>query len=139
VINGTHDQNEVGDGIWETHVARNSDPIEFTVKNGAKQPDLVAAMADNTCASSQNFTFDVLGTLNVSRIVLYNGRSSCAVLPTPMSTPSANPCGAKLNSSAAEHLVGYHVLCNSPADGDRLRTVNRAVDPAWVSRSLLEE
>jgi len=110
-INGTHDQNEVSDGIRETHVARNSDPIEFTVKNGAKQPDLVAATADDTCASSQNFTFDVLGTLNVSRIVLYDGRSSCAVLPAPMSTPSANPCGAKLNSSAASSISSAITSC----------------------------
>src|SRR5262249_23428719 len=80
-INGTHDQAALGAGLWGTHVAHDSAPIEFTIKNGAQQPDLVAATTDDTCANSGNFTFNVTGTLNVTYPPLFNGRSSCAVLP----------------------------------------------------------
>ena len=86
-INGTEDQAALGAGLWGTHVTHSSAPIEFTIKNGAQQPDLVAATADDTCANSGNFTFNVTGNLNVTNPPLFNGRSSCAVLPTPLSTP----------------------------------------------------
>ena len=111
VINGTHNQAALGAGVWGTHVAQDSGPIEFTIKNGAQQPDLVAATADDTCANSGNFTFNVTGTLNVTYPPLFNGRSSCAVLPTPLSTPPANPCGAKLNSSAASSILAAITSC----------------------------
>jgi hypothetical protein len=104
-------QTNVGGGISASHLPYNSGPTQFTTKNGAQQPDLVAATADDTCASSGNFTFDVTGTLKVADPPLFNGRSSCAVLPTPLSKPPANPCGAKLNSSAASSISAAITSC----------------------------
>jgi hypothetical protein len=101
----------IGGGIIASGKLYFPDPIEFTTKNGAPSPDLVAATADDTCASSGNFTFSVTGTLEVPLPQLYDGRNSCAILPTPYSVPPANPCGAKLNSSAASSISSAVSSC----------------------------
>jgi hypothetical protein len=107
--------NSIGDGIGggmsASHVPYQAGPTQFTTKNGAQQPDLVAATADDTCANSGNVTFDVTAVLKVALPEDYNGRSSCAVLPTPLSTPPANPCGAKINSSAAASISAAITSC----------------------------
>lgn len=101
----------LGPGMSASQLPHYASPVHFTTKNGAQQPDLVAATADDTCGSSDNFTFDVTGTLEVPAPQLYNGRSSCAVLPTPLSVPPANPCGAKLNSSGASSILAAITSC----------------------------
>ena len=111
VVNVTSEQNVLGDGFQGSHTVRGFAPIEFSIKNGAKQPDLVAATADDTCANSENFTFSVTRILNVPKSDIWDGRKSCAVLPTPYSRPPANPCGAKLNSSVASSISAAITSC----------------------------
>jgi hypothetical protein len=89
--------------IWEAFVSNcsqgitpagltQSNHVFFTIKNGAQQPELVAATADNTCAGNQSFTFNVTGSVNASGF--------SADLPTP----TAIPCTAKINPSAASSI-----------------------------------
>lgn len=85
--------------------------IEFVTRNGAQQPDLVAATTDDTCSNTESYIFNVTGTLEVdpSR---YDGRNSCAVV-APMWTSAANPCGARLDASAASSISAAmtHTAC----------------------------
>jgi len=104
-------QSSIGDNMTASSLPYTSDPVQFTTKNGAHQPDLVAATAADICANSGNFTFNVTGTKKVPAPNLYDGRSSCAVLPTPLSVPSANPCGAKLNSTGASSILAAITSC----------------------------
>ena len=116
-----NDYNEPLDGIstgpmlanntFSNFMKYQSAPMEFTIKNGAQFPDLVAATADDACADSGNLTLEVTGTLNVSNPDQFYGRTACAVLPTPLTTPPANPCAAKINSSVASSISAALVSC----------------------------
>jgi hypothetical protein len=112
-FNTSRSPSMLGPRLYGTHIAQDADPIEFTIKKDARQPDLVAATSDDTCARSGNFTFDVTEILNVSYTGQFNGRSSCAVFPTPLSTPRANPCGAKLNSTEAASILAAITSCGT--------------------------
>jgi hypothetical protein len=84
----------------------------FTTKNGMQQPDLVAATADDACANIESFTFNVTGTLDLPYTPNeYGNRKSCAILASLQSTPTPNPCGAKLNASAASSISAALSSC----------------------------
>ncbi|KAI1778199.1 hypothetical protein F4818DRAFT_405165 [Hypoxylon cercidicola] len=80
-------------------------PVSFTTRNGAQQPDLVPS--DDTCASPDSyFTFNVTGILGTPDPAKYDGRDTCAVLaPTNMTaSPTAALCGAGIDASAASSI-----------------------------------
>lgn len=85
----------------ETVIMSNS--VYFTTTHGAKQPDLVAATQDGACAESQADTMNITGILDVPWSDSYWGsQSACPLLSTV--TPTANPCGVKIDSSAASSI-----------------------------------
>jgi hypothetical protein len=76
--------------------------IMFTTKNGAQLTDLVAATADDVCASAESYTFNVTG---VEKVSAGAGSSvTCAVVATMSPTPSPNPCEAQLNATGASSI-----------------------------------
>lgn len=86
-----------------TTQTQGTDVIIFTTRNGTQPPDLVAASADSTCAStSESYTFNLTGTLDVWNKDNFNGQNSCAIIPP--GTPTANPCGAAINSATASRI-----------------------------------
>lgn len=77
--------------------------IVFTTRNGTQQPDLIAASANSVCAgTNESFTFNVTGTVDVWNTENLDVRNSCAILSPVM--PTANPCGAAINSAAASNI-----------------------------------
>ncbi|KAB5570888.1 hypothetical protein GE09DRAFT_1105178 [Coniochaeta sp. 2T2.1] len=80
--------------------------VVFRTESGAKSPDLVAVTADATCANTQSFTFNI--TENVPRPITSSAgalpANSCAVLSDTVPFPVANPCGAKVDASAASSI-----------------------------------
>ena len=77
--------------------------VMFTTKNGAQAADLVAATADDVCASAESFTFNVTGVETVS-IGRGNSVTGCAVVESMLPTPSPNPCAAQLNATGASSI-----------------------------------
>jgi hypothetical protein len=77
--------------------------VIFTTKNGAQATDLVAATADDVCASAESFTFNVTGVENVS-VGSGNSVTSCAVVASMSPTSSPNPCAAQLNAAGASSI-----------------------------------
>jgi hypothetical protein len=77
--------------------------VIFTTKNGAQATDLVAATADDVCASAESFTFNVTGVENVS-VGSGNSVTSCAVVASMSPTSSPNPCAAQLNATGASSI-----------------------------------
>jgi hypothetical protein len=137
VVNVTSEQNVLGDGFQQNQTFLGFATIEFSIKNGAKAPDLIAATADDTCASSENFTFSVTKILDVPKSDIWDGRKSCAVLPTPYSRPSANPCGAKLNSSVASSISAAITSCAINRPGVTTGCVPLTTSDAFVSGKQL--
>src|SRR5262249_31149706 len=79
--------------------------VMFTIKNGAQQPDLVAATSDATCAANtESFTYNVTEILNGTWTLDRSTLDSCAVLASTLPTPPPNPCGAKVDASAASSI-----------------------------------
>lgn len=81
--------------------------VQFRTENDAKSPDLMAATADgSTCANMQSFTFNI--TENVPRPITSSWgplpANSCAVLSDVVPFPVANPCGVKVDASAASSI-----------------------------------
>ncbi|ROW06502.1 hypothetical protein VMCG_04276 [Cytospora schulzeri] len=76
--------------------------VTFTLKNGAQQPDLVAATGPDTCATMSNQTFDVVGTIPYRDNHGEAGRNSCAVLAEP--SPTADPCALALGTAQASSI-----------------------------------
>jgi len=74
----------------------------FTTKNGAQATDLVAATADDVCASAESFTFNVTGVEKVS-VGIGNSVTTCAVVASM--SPSPNPCAAQLNATGASSIL----------------------------------
>jgi hypothetical protein len=89
------------------HVILNKTLI-FTTKEGAPQPDLVAATATGTCANTESFTFNITATLDQSyeEGMNYEKANSCAVLDLDpkLPRPSANPCGATIDALSASSI-----------------------------------
>jgi len=75
----------------------------FSTKNGAQATDLVAATADDVCASAESFTFNVTGVEKVS-VGDGNEVTTCAVVASTSPTPSPNPCAAQLNATGASSI-----------------------------------
>jgi hypothetical protein len=87
----------------------------FTTKNGAQATDLVAATADDVCASAESFTFNVTG---FEKVLVGSGNSvtTCAVVASTLPTPSPNPCAAQLNAAGASSILASLTAnaCSSP-------------------------
>jgi hypothetical protein len=77
--------------------------VIFTTKKGAQATDLVAATADDVCASAESFTFNVTGVEKVS-VGSGNSVTSCAVVAPMSPTSSPNPCAAQLNAMGASRI-----------------------------------
>jgi hypothetical protein len=88
--------------------------VVFTTKIGAQQPDLVAATADDTCAHSESFTYNVTGVIGVIEDPnKYDSRNSCAVIASTQPDHTPNPCGARVDASAASSISAAitHTAC----------------------------
>jgi hypothetical protein len=85
----------------------NYNNIKFTTKNGAQQPSLVSS--PDTCPT-QNVTFNVTGTLQVTDSIDY-GSSACAVVREP--PPLANPCAIKIDDTMASSMSAI-ITCATP-------------------------
>lgn len=84
--------------------------IRFTTRNGAPQPDLVAATAEGTCSSAamqeHSYAFNITGELPLdsSAKEAYDGRNSCAVLSDTAPYPPPNRCAVKINATTASNI-----------------------------------
>ncbi|KND91190.1 hypothetical protein TOPH_04106 [Tolypocladium ophioglossoides CBS 100239] len=76
--------------------------IYFTTKNGAQQPDLVAATQDGTCSKTESFAFNITGMLDVPLGSHYNNQASCPTLSPAAPTP--DPCRVKVDSASASSI-----------------------------------
>ncbi|ROW15175.1 hypothetical protein VPNG_03015 [Cytospora leucostoma] len=77
--------------------------VTFTLQNGTQQPDLVAAISPDTCATMSTQTYDIVGTVPYSDYENPEpGRNSCAVLAEP--SPAATPCALSLVSAQASSI-----------------------------------
>jgi len=74
--------------------------VFFTTKNGAQATDLVAATADDVCASAESFTFNVTGVENVP---MGSGKVTTCAAVASMS-PTSSPCAAQLNATGASSI-----------------------------------
>ncbi|KAM7189328.1 hypothetical protein V8F33_010107 [Rhypophila sp. PSN 637] len=101
------------DGIFHPVTFRNSDKaLSFTTKKGAKLPDLVAATDQDTCgANTQSHVYNVTGTRSAPFRVepqfdgdYYYYNHLCAILSPTSQPPAANPCGVKIDPSAASSI-----------------------------------
>ncbi|KAK4213189.1 hypothetical protein QBC37DRAFT_483239 [Rhypophila decipiens] len=101
------------DGIFHPVTFRNSDKaLRFTTKKGAKLPDLVAAMDQDTCgANTQSHVYNVTGIRSAPFRVepqfdgdYFDYNHSCAILSSTSQPPAADPCGAKIDASAASSI-----------------------------------
>lgn len=77
--------------------------VIFTTKNDAQAADLLAATADDVCASAGSFTFNVTGEETVT-IREGPGVTTCAVVASMSPTPTPNPCVARLDVTMASSI-----------------------------------
>lgn len=77
--------------------------ITFTTKNGSTTPDLAAAMAPTTCASTGNITFDVTSFDTNWDEHQDPGNEYCPIIFSN-STATANPCAVTIAASAASSI-----------------------------------
>ena len=91
-------------GTLDQITSRGTSRVVFTTKNGKQQPNLVAATADDTCTSSESFTFNMTGTLSVGYPPDYDDRTLCAVLAPTLPTPAPNPRGTRVDASVASSI-----------------------------------
>jgi hypothetical protein len=88
--------------------------IGFATKNGAQQPDLVAATAKDNCTESMAFTYNVTGVVgDLEDPNQHDTRNSCAVLTSMQPTYFPNSCGARIDASAASRISAAitHTAC----------------------------
>jgi hypothetical protein len=83
------------------YIQRNT--VIFTTKNGAQATDLVAATADDICASAESFTFNVTG-IEKKPVGSGNSVTTCGVVASMSPAPSPNPCAAQLNATGASSI-----------------------------------
>ena len=90
--------------------------VDFTIKNGGQQVDLVAATAkDKTCSAEAGVA------INVTDQTREFPDGTCAVLASSSPTPTASPCRVQIDTAAdASMSASWHDrLCrgsNPPAD-----------------------
>jgi len=77
-------------------------PIIFTIKNGAKMPDLIPTTGNDTCTGMEGFAFNV--TEFSTPPVIGGSPSTCAVVASTSPTPTPNPCAAQLNATGASSI-----------------------------------
>ena len=77
--------------------------VYFTTKNGSQATDLVAATANDVCASAESFSFNVTGQEPVS-IGSGSQVTNCAIVASVAPTYTPNPCAAQLNATGAASI-----------------------------------
>ncbi|OQE79285.1 hypothetical protein PENNAL_c0052G01287 [Penicillium nalgiovense] len=92
---------DTDDGIFYVLTNTTIDSIIFTTKNDSSKPDLATATEGDTCAKEIGM-WSVENTLNSTSESW--GHDTCAVLSKHSPTSASNPCGVKLNSTAASSI-----------------------------------
>ena len=103
--------------------------LAFSTKSGAKRPDLTAATSDGSCDNAQSSAFQIMDTRDAGDH--FDNGKPCAVLA--MTTPSASPCGVKIEASAASNVsasltdracaIETATWCPEPEEGGSTHTV----------------
>lgn len=94
-----HCLDSTGNAAWTEYTKT----INFTTKNGAQAPDLVAATSKDTCATSETYNFNVTKLEPAKHDSSKWDKSSCAIFATGTS-PTASPCAVAVNQSAASSI-----------------------------------
>lgn len=80
--------------------------VQFTIQNGAQQPDLVTATANrDSCVNMSHFAFNVTGTLDVTLPAQYDGHNTCAVFSDSEPLVAGNPCAVQVGSATASSIM----------------------------------
>lgn len=96
--------------------------IDFTIKKGAQEVDLVATTAnDEICSAKEGVAINVTDESHDVPVVWKQLSGTCAVLASSSPTPTANPCKVKIDTAVAASMsASWHAaLCklgNPPAD-----------------------
>jgi len=78
--------------------------VIFTIRDGAQQPDLVAATANNAlCTNASHFAFNLTGTLDVQP-AQYDGHDTCAVFSDVQPLVPGDPCAVHVDSTVASSI-----------------------------------
>lgn len=86
--------------IGDTTNYTNNFSIDFTIKKGGQDVDLVAATANDTCSGQVGFTLNVT---DKTYEVAASGQipaGTCAVLASPYPTPAVGRCRVKIDTAA---------------------------------------
>ncbi|PGH11140.1 hypothetical protein AJ80_07242 [Polytolypa hystricis UAMH7299] len=83
--------------------------VDFSIKMGAQQPDLLITGSCNKSRLSDGATYNVTGLLDAPAPVgiapsRNDNRPSCAVIASVSPSPTADPCWAKVDASAAASI-----------------------------------
>lgn len=104
--------------------------VDFTIENGAQQPDLMAATAGNV-ASCTHFAFNLTGTLDVPLGAHYDGRNTCAVFSDVNPLVAGDPCAVQVSSATASSISAALVATACAASRTGMSCPSSNVAPRW--------
>jgi hypothetical protein len=105
--------------------------VNFNIKRGAQEVDLVAATAnEETCSAKGGVAINVTDEIHDVPAVWRQPAGTCAVLASSSPTPTANPCRVKIDAAVAASMsASWHAeLCklrNPPADCPKENSVQQ--------------
>jgi hypothetical protein len=107
--------------------------VDFTIKKGAQEIDLVAATEnDETCSAKEGVAINVTDKTHDVPVVWKQPAGTCAVLASASPTPTANPRRVKIDAAVAASMSAslHAALCklgNPPADCPKENAVQQLV------------